>query len=488
MDLSVGQDYFDDGARFWHASATAVALLVWFATRGRRVHSVETLNAIDAAGTIAVSASFAVMARLLFPGVGALIGLLAISYVTLGRAAQLPSTPRRTLAISAVSFASVVVSTMSGAVPPGYAGLSVGRLFATIDTLLWAIAGTALTTVASKVIYGLQEKVFEARQLGQYTLESKIGGGGMGEVYRARHAMLRRPTAIKLLPGEHSEAQLKRFEREVQLTASLTHPNTISVFDFGRTPEGTFYYAMELLDGLNLETLVEEHGPQPPGRVVHILTQVCGALAEAHGVGLIHRDIKPANVYLCKIGGIDDFVKVLDFGLVRNVNQDVTVSQSSAQTLIGTPLYMSPEAVVSPESVGTSADLYSLGATAYYLLSGSAPFRANTAVEVFTQHLHAQPEPPSRRLGSTIPAALETIVLDCLAKDPAARPSSAAALAERLQALTDVPAWSPEQARQFWDTARSTVSVQAPRPTAARTVRVDLGDRFAVPGNDRESA
>jgi serine/threonine-protein kinase len=352
----------------------------------------------------------------------------------------------------------------------------VGRLIGTLDPVIWSVSGTALATVASKVIYGLQEKVLEARQLGQYTLEAKIGEGGMGEIYRASHAMLRRPTAIKLVRPGRSE-QLQRFEREVQLTASLRHPNTISVFDYGRTPDGTFYYAMELLDGMNLETLIERHGAQPPGRVVHILLQVCGALAEAHGVGLIHRDIKPANVYLCRHGGLDDFVKVLDFGLVRQIESDKPATETGSYVLVGTPLYMAPEAIVSPKSIDARADLYSLGVMAYHLLTGSPPFTASSVVEICSHHMHSTPEPPSARAKQKIPEALERIVLSCLAKDPADRPQTAADLARLLRAAQADAPWTSADALSFWENEARVSAVSQPS-SGARTIHLDLAERL----------
>jgi serine/threonine-protein kinase len=352
----------------------------------------------------------------------------------------------------------------------------VGHAFAVLDPALWTISGSLLATLASRVIYGLQEKVYEARQLGQYTLEAKIGEGGMGQIFRASHAMLRRPTAIKLLPGEHSETQLRRFEREVRLTASLTHPNTISIFDFGRTPEGTFYYAMELLYGLNLENLIERYGVQPPGRVSNILLQACGALSEAHGVGLIHRDIKPANIYLCRLGGIDDFVKVLDFGLVRQQKDDVSLTQSNTHSLVGTPLYMPPESIVAPDKINAQADLYSLGATAYHLLTGSPPFTGASVLEVCGHHLHTVPEPPSKRLGQPLPEALERIVLSCLAKNPGERPGGAKALAKLLKEADGIPAFDAEHARHFWDEVFDG-STRHERSVSGQTLHIALGDR-----------
>jgi serine/threonine protein kinase len=267
------------------------------------------------------------------------------------------------------------------------------------------------------------------------------GGGGMGEVYRAQHALLRRPTAIKLLAGDVSETQLRRFEREVQLTALLTHPNTISIYDFGRTPDGRFYCAMELLDGMTtLQELVDDYGAQAPGRVVHILLQACAALREAHGAGLIHRDIKPANIMLCKNGGLPDVIKVLDFGLVKQVSGDGDAALSNTNVLVGTPLYMCPEAIAAPDRMDARGDLYALGAVGYFLLTGAPVFSAPTIVEICGLHLHQTPEPIARRSGRSISTELECAVLDCLAKDPAApfersRACRAVALLQRSESL-----------------------------------------------------
>jgi serine/threonine-protein kinase len=317
------------------------------------------------------------------------------------------------------------------------------------------------------VIYGLHEKALEARKLGQYELEQKIGQGGMGEIYRARHAMLRRPTAVKLVGGTVSEERLRRFEKEVQLTARLTHPNTISIYDYGRTPDGTFYYAMELLEGLSVEQLVERHGPQPPARVIHLLEQVCGALSEAHGISLIHRDIKPANLFLCRRGGVPDVVKVLDFGLVRELPSDGNLNASNVQgsnidTVVGTPLYLSPEAILSPDRVDARADLYGLGGVAYFLLTGSAPFGGRGLVEICSHHLHTPPEPPSRR--RPVPPDLDAIVLSCLAKDPSQRPQTAAALAAALRACEAAGHWLPADAERWWADADKQ---RPPEPSAA---------------------
>jgi serine/threonine-protein kinase len=332
------------------------------------------------------------------------------------------------------------------------------------SSALWCIANVSVATLATRVIFGLRTQVVEARQLGQYLLREKIGEGGMGEVHRAQHALLRRPTAIKLLPPEKAGAKtISRFEREVQLTAKLTHPNTVAIYDFGRTPEGIFYYAMELLEGIDLERLIGDYGPQPPARVIHILTQVCNSLSEAHAIGLVHRDVKPANVILCERGLVSDVAKVVDFGLVKDVGglsgqQDD--GQSNVDIIVGTPLYMAPEAIRSPDEVDGRSDLYAVGAVAYFLLSGSPVFTGKTVMEVCAQHLHSAPVPPSQVLGRPLPQDLERVVLKCLEKSAEERPSSADALRRSLEAC-DVPAWTSEQAQRWW-------REHVPNPSAIR--------------------
>ena len=313
----------------------------------------------------------------------------------------------------------------------------------------------ALTLSAFQVVRRLRRRVRAAEQLGQYTLLEKLGEGGVGVVHKARHAMLRRPTAIKLLAASSNDPRaLARFEREVQLTSELTHPNTIAVYDFGRTPDGVFYYAMEYIDGINLEDLVESDGPLPCGRVVHLLQQACQALNEAHQVGLIHRDIKPANLMICQRGGLSDFVKVMDFGLVKDVaapSGQGGVTESASLAIVGTPLYLAPEAISNPQEVDSRADLYALGAVGYFLLVGEPVFTAQTVVEICTHHLFSSPAPPSERSKHEVPPELDAIILRCLEKDPARRFPSAGALLAALRELRDVAPWSDEQARDWWE-------------------------------------
>jgi len=323
----------------------------------------------------------------------------------------------------------------------------------------WHLLGVTASFAAwllarrGRFIYGLRAQVVQAQRLGQYVLDELIGEGGMGIVYKARHALLRRPTAIKLLLPERAGAHmLRRFEREVQLTALLTHPNTVNVYDYGRTADGTFYYAMEFLDGINLEQLVNEFGPQDSRRVVHILEQVAGSLSEAHGVGLVHRDIKPANVILCNRGGLPDIAKVVDFGLVKDANElgHGDPSLTSVNAIIGTPLYLAPEGILSPDKVDGRSDIYALGAIGYFLLTGQPVFAGATVIEVCVQHVNAEPVVPSTRLGKPVPQALEALVLRCLAKRPEDRPQSALMFLAEL-ASTNIPPWPREQAAGWWD-------------------------------------
>lgn len=306
----------------------------------------------------------------------------------------------------------------------------------------------------------------------------------MGVVYLARHALLRRPSAIKLLlPSRHGPDSVERFEREVQQTARLSHPNTIRVYDYGRTPDHTFYYVMEYLDGASLDDVVARTGPFAPARVIHILSQVAGALREAHEIGLIHRDVKPANIFLTQQGGVPDVAKVLDFGLVKeltDVGSAATVPESAAeQTISGTPQYMAPEAISTPEQVDARTDLYALGAVGYFLLTGQHLFTGRNLVEICGHQLHSLPPPPSARASAPVPSDLEAVVLACLEKDPARRPQNAASLQAALRACRDASAWNEEDAAEWFrrhgERLRSHAREQDTRGTA--TIDIDLARR-----------
>jgi eukaryotic-like serine/threonine-protein kinase len=321
-----------------------------------------------------------------------------------------------------------------------------------------------LAMLPSKIITHLGRKVSRARQLGSYRLIERIGAGGMGEVWKAEHQLLARQAAIKLIAGPavmESGGRIaeERFRREAEAAALLRSPHTIQLYDFGITRDRRLYYVMELLEGTDLESLVARFGPQPPARVAYLLRQACRSLAEAHANGLVHRDIKPANLYLGRIGLEYDFVKVLDFGLVkqdgRRVNQDVRLT--APEFLSGTPAYMAPE-MASDEAVDGRADLYALGCVGYHLLTGSLVFEGENPLQLILKHIQAAPVPPSERLGAPLPGALERTILSCLAKSPADRPATATALAEALGGA-GADDWTQAEARRWWE-ERFT-----PRPT-----------------------
>ena len=288
------------------------------------------------------------------------------------------------------------------------------------------------------------ESVLLDRQLGNYALEDKIGEGGMGVVYRARHCLLKRPAAVKLLQTSSIDrAAIARFESEVQLTCQLTSPNTVAVYDYGITPQGVFYYAMEYIEGLTLSGLVRRYGPQPEGRVIYILQQACRSLQEAHELGLIHRDIKPDNLMLTRRGGIGDFLKVLDFGLAWAMD-------ARHAGVCGTPEYLAPEAITSPQVVTPRRDLYALGAVGYYLLTGSDLFKARETSEVLKHQIRTIPVALSARCDRSIDSELESVIMDCLQKDPERRPLSAQQISERLSKSRHAAEWNESRAAAWW--------------------------------------
>ncbi|MBV8756028.1 MAG: serine/threonine protein kinase [Deltaproteobacteria bacterium] len=361
---------------------------------------------------------------------------------------------------------------------PATENTSIFLLFAT----MWCAFAVVTAAANSRQLYGLRARIREIGKLGQYTLEEKLGEGGMGVVHRATHAMLRRPAAIKLLLKDRaSEKDQVRFEREVQLTSRLRHPNTISIFDYGRTADGVFYYVMEYLDGLDLDRLVKATGPVEPARAIHILAQVAGALAEAHALGLIHRDIKPANIVLTERVDEPDVVKVVDFGLVRSVEGGAAESVAG-NVITGTPLYLSPEAISSPETIDGRADLYALGAVGYFLVTGEHVFSGGSLLELCSKHLITEPVAPSVRLGRAVPADLEAIILKCLAKERDARFASATALRTALLDCADAGTYDRAAASEWWRNRRP-ASPAVTRPDVVSpsesTMAIDLRDRNA---------
>jgi serine/threonine protein kinase len=305
----------------------------------------------------------------------------------------------------------------------------------------------------------LGQQVTKAREMGSYRLVSLLGKGGMGEVWLARHHMLARDAAIKLIQpdmmsgksGSNSVTIRRRFEQEAKTTASLRSPHTVELYDFGVTRDGVFYYVMELLDGIDLETLVKKFGPQPPARVASILRQVCRSLADAHSHGMIHRDIKPTNIFLCRMGNEYDFAKVLDFGLVKVLDeQETQITLDGATT--GTPAFMAPEMAMGNSPVDGRTDLYGLGCVAYWLTTGSLVFEEKGATAMLLAHLQKTPVAPSKRTQTSVPAGLERAIMMCLAKDPAQRPASADALVRMLEGSDGAGSWTAEDAERWWHT------------------------------------
>jgi eukaryotic-like serine/threonine-protein kinase len=472
----------ETAAYVWHAAAASVGLTVALLCYSPR--STRTLRIIDACALPISALCYGLMGRAIAPAMTALwlaaqlTVLLAVSFGAFARAIYVPSSGRRTFAITAACLPGVIVAGIAGVGGELDAFGTPAPFTSIAGAVMWWTIATIVATLASNVVYGLRREVRTVRQYGQYTLEEKVGEGGMGVVYQASHAMLRRPTALKLLPPSRAGGgSVARFEKEVRLTARLTHPNTVTIFDYGRTPDGVFYYAMELLDGETLEDIVVTTGPFSAARVVRIGRQIAGALAEAHELGLVHRDVKPANIMLCAtIGGESDIAKVLDFGLVRDQNADL--GQTNTSAFAGTPLYMSPEAIDDPSAVSGSSDIYAVGAVLYYLLVGEPVFEATTTVEICASHLHQTPLAPSERTSNPIPPELDALVLSCLAKSPADRPASARELARALERIEKViegcACWDDTQATSWWTENRSAIALHRKQKTPKTQSRPSL--------------
>ena len=368
-----------------------------------------------------------------------------------------PASPRRVLAASVLAaftwLAAFVIGVRLGTpVPPT-------RVI--VLNFLEGYLAAGLALLPTLILRRLHAQVEKARHMGSYQLVEILGHGGMGEVWRAQHDMLARPAAIKLIrpqglgvgPGSSAAALLARFEREAQATAALHSPHTVELYDFGVTPNGTFYYVMELLDGLDLEQLVGRFGPVPAERAVHFLLQMCDSLEDAHHAGLVHRDVKPANVYVCRSGVKRDVVKLLDFGLVKPTwtaeGQDQALTGRGAIT--GTPAYLAPELALGNQPIDGRADLYALGCVAYWLLTGLRVFEADSPLQVMMQHIQTMPIAPSRRAGLFVPRDLEELILWCLQKQPDRRPASAAEVARHLASCRLDARWTQERARAWWD-------------------------------------
>jgi eukaryotic-like serine/threonine-protein kinase len=317
-----------------------------------------------------------------------------------------------------------------------------------------------VTAVLSTNFYALGRRLESAKQIGSYKLTNLIGKGGMGEVWRAEHRMLSRCSAIKLVRPEavsmasngsaSPQTALARFEREAQATAALRSPHSVEIYDFGVTQDGRFYYVMELLDGMDMDSLVKRFGPMPASRVIYFLLQVCDSLSEAHELGLIHRDIKPKNVFVCRLGRNFDFVKVLDFGLVKNLGNSRDQSLTQDGTTTGTPAYLAPEAARGSKDIDARSDIYSLGCVAYWLITGQTVFEGATAVATILKHVTEPPIPPSERTENEVPADFEAVILRCLEKDPAKRPQNVDELSHLLAQCKDAQSWRRKEAQTWW--------------------------------------
>jgi eukaryotic-like serine/threonine-protein kinase len=448
-----------------HLCASWTMGLLWLLASRARL-SRRRLGALDAISIVA-GGSFLSLMTLRDEG-QILQTLLALMVTVMVRAILVPSRPSRTMVLSALAFVPTIIVCIARHHPtqllPGFTP-GFQKLHMTLNTVLWSVLGTTLATIVSRVIYGLRQQVAEANELGQYILEARIGGGGMGEVWRARHRLLIRPAAIKLIRPQAlpamagSELLMRRFEREARATAALKSPHTVQLYDFGATEDGRLYYVMELLDGLDLDTLVREYGPLPAERVIHILHQICSSLQDAHGNGLVHRDIKPANVVVSRAGTTFDFVKVLDFGLVkldtaRRAEDDAVAKLSTEASTSGTPAFMAPEVVLGEAATDHRVDLYALGCVAYWLLTGKMVFEGENVMQVLFHHAHTPPPRPSVRVEWSIPAPLEDLLMECLEKDPTRRPPNAEMVSTRLSAVPLTSIWTAERAEQWWTTHR----------------------------------
>ncbi|HET8623206.1 MAG TPA: serine/threonine-protein kinase [Gemmatimonadales bacterium] len=412
-------------------------------------------------GSVGIAAAeyHGVVAPITYAGGAGGFGVSWVAVWVLLFSVVVPSPPRITLPAAIVSLASVPIVYATGvamgsnvALPP-YQFL-LGLVIPYLVVLLMVYVG-------SRVVYGLGAAVRQAREMGSYRLVEPLGKGGMGEVWRAQHRMLARPAAIKLIRPERfgatmeqSREVLRRFEREAQATALMRSPHTLELYDFGVASDGTFYYVMELLDGFDLDELVERFGPVPPERAIHFIRQICDSLSEAHAAGLIHRDIKPANLYTCRYGRSVDFVKVLDFGLVKHHGAPADDKLTAEHVAGGTPAYMSPEQAIADEELDARSDLYSVGCVAYWLLTGTPVFKGRTAMETMMMHVHRVPESLTSRTEQPIPPELEAIVLACLDKDATRRPQSADELGLRLSAVPTDGEWTSQRAQTWWDTHR----------------------------------
>ena len=434
------------------------ALLVAGVIRSKRLPLSAVMSlalAFEIAGSYAIAAGqFADAANL--EAHRGMIGLSWVAVWVVLFSVVVPTTPRRALlaALASVSSVPVVVALMIGTGATTFRIEPLQFFFGLVFPYL-LVAGMAW--VGARVVYQLGTEVKRARELGSYHLEEKLGEGGMGEVWRARHRLLARPAAIKLIRAASggdartstSDSVVRRFRREAEVIAGLRSPHTVDLFDFGIADDGAFYYVMELLDGLDADSLVRRFGAIPPERAIHLLRQVCHSLSEAQSNGLVHRDIKPANIFLCRYGEEYDFVKVLDFGIVAAIRETEDKIRTLENVVPGTPGFIAPEQMLGGEVDGR-ADIYAIGCVAYWLLTGQYVFTAETSMALLMQHAHKPASPPSSRTDRPIPRVLDDLVLACLEKDPGDRPQSARELSDRLAAVEGSSEWTQERAREWW--------------------------------------
>jgi eukaryotic-like serine/threonine-protein kinase len=385
------------------------------------------------------------------------MGLSWVAVWTVLFTVLIPTRPRKAAlaTLASVSAVPVVIGVMVAA---GRTTFRPDPFMFFLGIVLPYLLVTIMGYVGARAVYTLGKAVTEARELGSYQLVERLGRGGMGEVWRARHRLLARPAAIKLIRTTDSGAPpsddaISRFEREAHVTATLSSPHTVQLFDFGVADDGTFYYVMELLNGLDLETLVGRHGALPAERVIYLLRQACRSLAEAEVYGLVHRDIKPANLFVCRYAGEDDFVKVLDFGIAKvkhGVMETGVLELTRDNVIRGTPTYIAPEQALGAE-IDSRADIYSLGCVAYFLLTGEPVFAAETPLAMAVHHVHTMPAPPSSKSEVPIPPGLDLLIMECLAKDRVDRPQSARELSRRLGEIVSPNPWTEERAREWWE-------------------------------------
>jgi eukaryotic-like serine/threonine-protein kinase len=424
-------------------AVTAVSLLFEIAS-SYGIAAAEFLQPLNLAGASWIGLSFVAVWTLLF---NVVVPTLP-RYAVLAALASVTSVP--VMVIVAITTFGPAIDVIENA-----GGIFQAFVFPYLLVVIMAYVG-------ARVVYALGKEVSRARELGSYRLVQRLGVGGMGEVWKADHRLLARPAAIKLIrasrpgdtPGAVSDDMRRRFEREAQVIARLRSPHTVTLFDFGVADDGAFYYVMELLEGLDADTVVKRFGAMPAERVVWVLRQICHSLSEAESCGLVHRDIKPANIFLCRYGEDHDFVKVLDFGIAKAANE--TSMAETALTVVnvirGTPAFIAPEQALGGVDLDSRADIYSTGCVAFWLLTGELVFTAATPMKLLMAHAHSAPEPPSAKTELPIPPELDALVLSCLAKDREQRPASARELLERLDAVKLETPWNEERARAWWNT------------------------------------